>query len=150
MFSDMSKHQSIRSTGSNQSAIAKKLGISPGCKLCILQAPDHYTASIGPMSEEITIFHELTHSLDIIHLFVHSQDEILQVFSDLPSAIHRDGMIWISWPKKSSGVSADLDRDWIRAYVLDQGLVDVKVASFDAVYSALKFVYRLKDRKRST
>ena len=55
-------------------------------------------------------------------------------------------MIWISWPKGASKVPTDLNRDKIREYILDQGLVDVKVASYNDIYSGLKFVYRLKDR----
>ena len=59
----------------------------------------------------------------------------------------KDGMIWMSWPKKASGIVTDINREVIREYGLDIGLVDVKVAAFDETWSGLKFVYRLKDRK---
>lgn len=55
-------------------------------------------------------------------------------------------MLWVSWPKKSSKVTTDLDENIIRAYGLEKGLVDVKVCAVNEVWSALKFVYRLEDR----
>jgi hypothetical protein len=54
--------------------------------------------------------------------------------------------MWISWPKKSSGVTTDLDENFIRDFGLQHGLVDVKVCAVNEIWSGLKFVYRLKDR----
>ncbi|MEX2143552.1 MAG: hypothetical protein WD740_03075 [Anaerolineales bacterium] len=56
--------------------------------------------------------------------------------------------MWISWPKKASKVETDLDENVVRQLGLQAGLVDVKVAAVDVVWSGLKFVYRLKDRKK--
>ena len=67
-------------------------------------------------------------------------------FPKLKAALTSDGMLWISWPKKSSKVATDLKEDIIREIGLTNGLVDVKVAAVDEVWSGLKFVYRLKDR----
>jgi hypothetical protein len=55
-------------------------------------------------------------------------------------------MIWIAWPKKSSGVKTDLSFDNVQRIGLDAGLVDVKICAIDETWSGLKFVYRLKDR----
>lgn len=60
--------------------------------------------------------------------------------------LKKDGMMWISWPKKSSGVTTDLDENFIRDFGLQEGLVDVKVCAVDEIWSGLKFVYRIKDR----
>ncbi|HUP79001.1 MAG TPA: hypothetical protein VM260_10640, partial [Pirellula sp.] len=57
-----------------------------------------------------------------------------------------NGMIWIAWPKKSSGVATDLSEQRVQQIGLDNGLVDVKVCAIDETWSGLKFVYRLKDR----
>ncbi len=57
-----------------------------------------------------------------------------------------NGMLWVSWYKKSAGIPTDLDENIIREYGLAHGLVDVKVIAIDALWSGLKFVYRLKDR----
>jgi hypothetical protein len=61
-------------------------------------------------------------------------------------ALTRDGMLWVSWPKKASKVETDLDENIIREFGLAQGLVDVKVCAVSEIWSGLKFVFRLKDR----
>src|SRR5579859_6598257 len=59
---------------------------------------------------------------------------------------HPAGMLWVSWPKKSSGVTTDLDENIVRETGLSAGLVDVKVCAVTEIWSGLKFVRRLKDR----
>lgn len=85
--------------------------------------------------------------LDLIHIFCQDQATLEGQFLPWKTALKKDGRLWVSWPKKSSGVASDLDENILRDYGLANGLVDVKVASVDVVWSALKFVYRLKDRK---
>lgn len=87
-----------------------------------------------------------TRTLDLIHLFCPDQKTLEAQFLPWKAAMKTDGRLWVSWPKKSSGVKSDLDENILRDYGLANGLVDVKVASVDAVWSALKFVYRLQDR----
>jgi hypothetical protein len=69
-------------------------------------------------------------------------------FSRVAKLLAPAGMLWISWPKKSSGVATDLDEDEVRRIGLGAGLVDVKVCAVSDVWSGLKFVIRVKDRKR--
>ena len=67
----------------------------------------------------------------------------------LPLVVERtvtDGMVWVCWPKKASKVPTDVDENTVRAYGLDLGVVDVKVAAVDETWSGLKFVRRLRDR----
>ncbi len=59
----------------------------------------------------------------------------------------KEELLWVSWPKSSSKIEADLNGDIVREIGLRNGLVDVKVCSIDKNWSGLKFVYRLKDRK---
>jgi len=56
------------------------------------------------------------------------------------------GMLWVSWPKKASGVATDLTENDVRNIGLQAGLVDVKVCAVNEIWSGLKFVIRLKDR----
>ena len=69
-------------------------------------------------------------------------------FPRLARALTDNGSLWISWPKKTSGVDTDLTEDVVRAIGLEQGLVDVKVCAVDEVWSGLKFVRRLENRAR--
>lgn len=133
-------------SGYSGTPLGKKLGIKPGYTLCVINAPSGYLEAISPLPEDVRILKRLAKNSDIVHAFVHSQDQLASIYPDLVTAIHKKGMIWISWPKKSSGLPTDVNRDIIREYVLDQGLVDIKVASYNDRYSGLKFVYRTKDR----
>ena len=81
-----------------------------------------------------------------MHLFVKDVKVFEREFLKLKTSIRPAGMLWVSWPKKSSKVESDLDEGIIRKFGLQNGLVDVKVCAVDEVWSGLKFMYRLKDR----
>jgi expansin (peptidoglycan-binding protein) len=75
-----------------------------------------------------------------------SEQALAREFAKLAERITANGMIWIAWPKKSSGVTTDLSFECVQRIGLDAGLVDVKICAVDKTWSGLKFVYRLKDR----
>jgi hypothetical protein len=87
-------------------------------------------------------------TLDFALLFVRSYGALGEWFSPLASRLNPAGMLWVAWPKKSSGVVTDLTENDVRDYGLAQGLVDVKVCAIDETWSGLKFVIRLKDRQK--
>jgi len=87
--------------------------------------------------------------LDFVMLFSKSRTELTKEFSRLAKTLAPAGMLWVSWPKKSSGVATDVDENVVRGIGLDAGLVDVKVCAVTEVWSGLKFVRRVKDRKPS-
>ena len=89
----------------------------------------------------------LTKPLDLIVLFADSQKALKKDFPKLARKLSLTGMLWIAWPKKASGVATDLSDNHVRTIGLDAGLVDVKVCAVNEVWSGLKFVYRLEDRK---
>lgn len=86
-------------------------------------------------------------ALDFAILFAKSRAELGKEFSRIAKLLTPAGMLWVSWPKKSSGVATDLTEDDVRNIGLEAGLVDVKVCAVTDVWSGLKFVRRLKDRK---
>jgi hypothetical protein len=81
-------------------------------------------------------------------LFVKTQAELTKSFAASAKQLAPAGMLWVSWPKKTSGVASDLDENIVRKIGLDAGLVDVKVCAVNDVWSGLKFVIRLKDRAK--
>jgi hypothetical protein len=87
-----------------------------------------------------------TARFDLIHAFTASHAELTAGLPRLQAALKRDGMVWVSWPKKAAKVRTDVTEDVIRAEALRLDLVDVKVAAVDAVWSGLKLVIR-KDRR---
>jgi hypothetical protein len=122
-----------------------KLGIKHGATLAILNAPRGYKRTLGTLPP-VRRRPSATGPLDFIQFFTKRKQDLGRRFAALARALAPAGTLWISWPKKSSGVATDLTEDVIRAVGLAHGLVDVKVAAVDDVWSGLKFVRRLKDR----
>ena len=83
---------------------------------------------------------------DAVHAFTRQRAEIEDHLGDVEAAIKRDGMVWVSWPKKASKVPTDVTEAVVRAEALKRDLVDVKVAAVNEIWSGLKLVIR-KDRR---
>jgi hypothetical protein len=133
--------------GYSATPLIKKLGLKPGQRTIFINPPEHYFSLLGdlPVLEMVSIRQE--GSADFIHLFCTRLSELELHFSELKSALKKDGMFWVSWPKRSSSLNSELDGNIVRRHGLMNGLVDVKVCAIDEDWSGLKFMYRLKDRK---
>lgn len=131
----------------SKTKLIDKLGIKPGNSVYLLNAPDHYFSLLGELPKEVKIIKKITRELDFIHYFVRDKKQLQENFPILMDHISKKGYLWISWPKGSSKVKTDINENIIRETGLREGLVDVKVCSVDDIWSGLKFVYRLKDRK---
>ena len=132
--------------GYSETPLLKKLGIKEGSALFILQPPSEYFDWISPLPPEVKVKAKLAGDFDFIHLFVKDQKTFSKEFVRSKKQLKKDGMMWISWPKKASKVPTDLDENIIRDFGLKNGLVDVKVCAIDDVWSGLKFMFRIKDR----
>jgi hypothetical protein len=134
--------------GYSETPLAKKLGIKAGFRLGFVNAPKGFRRELGPIPADAKIFTgDLPKPLDLIILFTDSSRTLKIQFHLLAEKLGSNGMLWIAWPKKSSGVSTDLSFDNVQRTGLDAGLVDVKICAVNDIWSGLKFVYRTKDRK---
>jgi hypothetical protein len=84
--------------------------------------------------------------LDFAIVFVKSAADLKKKFAKVAKQLAPAGMLWVSWPKKASGVATDLNENDVRDIGLKAGLVDVKVCAVNEIWSGLKFVIRVKDR----
>ena len=134
--------------GYSSTPLAKKLGIKEGSRIGLVNAPENFTSELGELPNGAEFVKRLTNSFDIILFFVLTERALMRDFARLAKKLTTNGMIWIAWPKKSSGVSTDLSFDSVQRTGLDAGLVDVKICAIDDTWSGLKFVYRLKDRAK--
>ncbi|NHF59008.1 DUF3052 domain-containing protein [Flavobacteriaceae bacterium TP-CH-4] len=136
------------SSGYSKTPLGKKLGLKEGFKIVLYQQPENYFDLLQYWPEGIAILEDAqTESSDFIHLFCLHFEELQQVLSTYIQALKKNGSLWVSWPKGTSGIETDLNRDVIREYILKTTpLVDVKVAAVDQDWSGLKFMYRLKNR----
>jgi len=132
--------------GYSSTPLAKKLGIKDSSRVAFVNAPDDFQETLGELPDKVEVVKRLTNSLDVIFLFVVSERALARDFVRLAKRLVANGMIWIAWPKKSSGVKTDLTFQNVQRIGLDAGLVDVKICAVDDTWSGLKFVYRLKDR----
>lgn len=132
--------------GYSKKSLAEKLGIKKHFTVAFSNPPAHYVDLLKPLPEGVIVASEKSRNLDFVHAFSTDSKKLIQIFPRLKRMISKTGILWISWPKKSSGIDTDLSGNVVRAIGLDNGLVDVKVAAVDETWSGLKFVYRLKDR----
>lgn len=133
--------------GYSGTPLAKKLGIKPAYTIYLHNQPTHYFELFSDLPEELSQTNELnSESIDFIHVFCTTFDELSNIALACKNALKKKGLLWVSWPKGKSKIPTDLKRDPIREYLLELGLVDVKVAAIDDDWSGLKFVYRVEDR----
>ena len=132
--------------GYSGTPLPKKLGIKEGSRIALVNAPKDFQSELGELPDGVQSIKRPTKSLDIILLFVLTERALTRDFAKLAGTLVSNGMIWIAWPKKTSGVATDLSEPRVRQIGLDAGLVDVKICAIDDTWSGLKFVYRLKDR----
>lgn len=131
--------------GYSGTPLLKKLGIKPGCSMIVINEPTAYWEWLAPLPEDVLV-NVKKGETDFIHLFVKERKIFEKEFIKNKKRLKKDGMFWISWPKKASKVASDLDETIIRDFGLVNGLVDVKVCAVDETWSGLKFMFRLKDR----
>lgn len=124
----------------------KKLGIRPGQRLAVVDAPENYAELVSPLPEGAMIHPDIEAPAPFIHGFVSRLDDLERQLPGWAEQLAKEGMLWISWPKKAAKMTTDVDGNKVRAAGLATGLVDVKVCAVDATWSGLKFVVRLQDR----
>jgi hypothetical protein len=132
--------------GYSGTPLAKKLGIKEGSRVALVNAPADFESTLEQLPDGVAFVKRPTKQLDIILFFVLTERALARDFEKLASRLIANGMIWIAWPKKSTGVATDLSFERVQRIGLDAGLVDVKICAIDETWSGLKFVYRLKDR----
>jgi len=134
--------------GYSGTPLAKKLGIKEGFLVGLANSPKGFVKELNDLPADVKLLTEkLPKSIDLILLFVDSERNLIKYFPSMMRKIPSNGTLWVAWPKKSSGIETDLSFDKVQKFGLAEGLVDVKICAVNEIWSGLKFVYRLKDRK---
>ena len=123
----------------------RKLGIKDGLRVALVGVPETVAEELKPSLARCR--QVKTNPLDFVLLAEKSQAGLTRQFAAWSKKLSPAGMLWVSWPKKTSGIASDLDENLVRKIGLAAGLVDVKVCAVDESWSGLKFVIRLKDRR---
>lgn len=133
--------------GYSETPLVRKLGIKPGAVLYVKNAPVDYAALCDGLPPDTRVVKRLSGAPRFVHLFTASRAELARELAKYRERIASDGVIWVSWPKKSSGLPSTVTEDTVREIALPMGLVDIKVCAVDEVWSGLKLVIRRELRK---
>jgi hypothetical protein len=133
--------------GYSGTPLPQKLGIKPGLTVVTINAPTNYRRLLGTIPEGVTFSDRLKPDSSLVHIFIKKRSELANSLPILRKKITDTGTVWVSWPKKSSGVATDVTEDVVRAVALPLGFVDVKVCTIDETWSGLKLMVRRENRK---
>ena len=134
-------------SGYSGKAVAQKLGIKSWMRVKTRNAPGRYQQLLGPIPADVQISTRLRRPVDLVHIFSIARAHLVAELRHAINEIEQDGAIWVSWPKKASGVRTDITEDVVREVALPLGLVDVKVCAIDETWSGLKLVIRKANRR---
>ena len=133
-------------TGYSGTPLAKKLGIGEGDTLVVLDDPGHFGEIAAPLPGAVTMRTSARGKADVAVFFTKSRRKLERRIPSLGRLIYPAGALWVAWPKRASKVPTDMTEDVVRDVVLPLGLVDVKVAAIDEIWSGLKIVWRKEHR----
>jgi len=134
--------------GYSGTPLPKKLGIKEKARVLLLDLPADVKAELKSDLAGCKIAKDGEGEVDFSMVFVKTAADLQKKFVRVARRLAPTGMLWVSWPKKTSGVATDLDENKVRRIGLGAGLVDVKVCAVTEVWSGLKFVIRVKDRPK--
>lgn len=132
--------------GYSGTPLPQKLGIKPGFTLCVRGAPSAYADIVAPLPKDVTMAAKVSARTDLVHIFAVARAKLATELAAARKTLRDDAMIWVSWPKKASGVTTDITEDTVRAVAFPLGLVDIKVCAVDETWSGLKLVVRKENR----
>ncbi|HZS96140.1 MAG TPA: DUF3052 family protein [Terriglobales bacterium] len=133
--------------GYSGTPLPKKLGIKPKQRVMLFGLPADVRAVLREALADCELARDGRGPVDFAMMFVKEQSGLKAEFTWLATLLAPAGVLWVAWPKKASGVATDLNEKDVRRIGLAAGLVDVKVCAVSEVWSGLKFVRRVKDRK---
>jgi len=133
-------------SGYSGTPLAKKLGIKAGAEVGVLAGPDDLSERLEPLPAGATVVQQPQHACDVLIVFAEDLSALQSGFRRAVGLLPRDGGLWLAWPKRRSGIAADLDFEAVQRVGLDSGLVDNKVCAIDETWSGLRFVVRREIR----
>ena len=133
--------------GYSKTPLAKKLGIKAGFSVKLVNAPEDYWGLFNDLPDDIRVNDNAIKLHDFIHFFTRDEKELTKVLPKLKNEMVQNGMIWVSWPKKSAKIACNITEQEVRETALRNGLVDIKVCAVDEVWSGLKLVIPVLSRK---
>ena len=133
--------------GYSGTPLVKKLGIRECDTVALVSAPAGFEDELEGLPDGVALRRRAGARADVVVAFTTGGRDLSRRFGPLGKSVWPDGSLWIAWPKRSSGVTTDLDENRLREIGLPHGLVDNKVCAVDETWSGLRFVWRKENRK---
>lgn len=127
-------------------SLPKKLGVEPESMLAVIDDPGNALGLISPLPDGVRIKTSARGRADTVVFFTKQRRVLERRIESLARMVFPDGGIWVCWPKRAANVPTDLTEDVVREVVFPLGLVDVKVAEIDEIWSGLRVVHRRENR----
>ncbi len=134
-------------TGHSDTPLWKKLGVKPGWRLALLDAPEELNSALKRIPSGVTVLRRPKAPVDTLIAFVSTRVRLHRHLNKAPTLLAAHGGFWIAWPKQSSGIPSELDFTAVQQAGLDAGLVDNKKCAISDVWSGLRFVVRKEQRE---
>jgi hypothetical protein len=134
------------SAGYSGTPLPKKLGITEGATVAVLNAPQGFASELVPLPDGVTVRRSARGRADVVVSFHTERHDLERRLPVLLDVLDVDGGLWIAWPKKASKVQTDMTEDVVREVFLPLGLVDNKVCAVTEVWSGLRVVWRTERR----
>ena len=128
--------------GYSGTPLVKKLGLQPGAVVCVIDAPAPYGDIVDGLPADVRVVTRAAATTRLVHVFAREAARLQRTLAALRDKLPADAAVWMSWPKKASGVASDISENTVRELALPLGFVDVKVCAIDATWSGLKLVVR--------
>lgn len=122
-----------------ETSLSKKLGMKPGQTMLILNAPEGYIALLAPLPEHAEVQTKPTGTYDFVQVFVHNKAELHRNAPVAMQALKSGGLLWMTYPKKTSAIKSDISRDILWEELRDTGMRPVTMIAIDETWSALRF-----------
>ena len=132
----------MATAGYSATPLATKLGFRPPCEVLLVDAPVQYRKLVEPLPEGVKFVARLAASTDMVHIFVTKKSALAKSLKTFRAKLKSDGVVWVSWPKKTAKVATDVTENTVRELALPLGFVDIKVCAVDETWSGLKLVVR--------
>lgn len=133
--------------GYSSTPLAKKLGIKAPLNLLIINAPGEYKSWLGKLPDDVKFVTKAKLPVEAAHIFATESTFLNAALSRVRHQLKQDGFIWVSWPKKTARTNTDITENTIREIALPLGFVDIKVCAVSDIWSGLKLVIRVSERK---
>lgn len=130
------------SAGYSGTPLARKLGLQEGHRVLLVGAPDRFEQRLEPLPPGVVVTRRTRDGLDAVVFFSRDRAEVERRHESLAARLTPQGMLWLAWPKRASGVQTDVTENVLRDVLLPSGMVDTKVCAIDDTWSGLRFVRR--------